>query len=94
VRDVIPHVENQEWFFDTELLVLAEKHGYHIAEVPVHWTEDPDSRVHILKTIAEDIRGVLRLRYHFYRESLIGSLNVMTPGSSMKRWLENIFVTH
>jgi glycosyltransferase involved in cell wall biosynthesis len=84
VGEVIPQVENQEWFFDTELLVLAEKQGYNVAEVPVQWTEDPDSRVHILKTIAEDRRGVLRLSYYLYKGSLIAYL---------KEW-QTIFLAH
>ncbi len=55
-------VENQEWFFDTELLIVAEKNGYRIKDVPIRWIEDPDSRVNIPKTVAEDLRGLLRLR--------------------------------
>ena len=60
-RALIPLVQNQEWFFDTELLMLAAKKGYRIKEVPVRWIEDPDSRVNIRKTVVEDLRGVLRL---------------------------------
>ncbi len=60
-RALIPLVQNQEWFFDTELLILAAKNGYRIKEVPVRWVEDPDSRVNITKTVMEDLRGVLRL---------------------------------
>ena len=59
----MPLVQNQEWFFDTELLLLAEKRGYKIKEIPVRWVEDPDTRVNILKTATEDIRGLLRLRF-------------------------------
>jgi glycosyltransferase involved in cell wall biosynthesis len=61
-RELLPLVENEEWFFDTELLLLAEKGGYRVREVPVHWIEDPDSRVHVAKTVAEDLRGLLRMR--------------------------------
>ena len=49
------------WFFDTELLVLAERHGLRIHEVPVDWVDDPDSRVDIVRTAIEDLRGVARL---------------------------------
>lgn len=63
-RALVPLVQNQEWFFDTELLLLAEKRGYRIKEVPVRWVEDPDTRVHVLKTALEDIRGLLRLRFN------------------------------
>lgn len=62
-RALVPLVQNQEWFFDTELLLLAEKRGYTIKEIPVRWVEDPDTRVNILKTALEDIRGLLRLRF-------------------------------
>ncbi len=63
-HDLLPLVENQEWFFDTELMILAEKNGYRIKDIPIRWIEDPDSRVNIPKTVAEDLRGLLRLRLH------------------------------
>jgi len=62
VRGIIPLVENQNWFFDTEILVLAEQLGYPIADIPVVWDEDKDTRVKLIPTITEDIRGILRLR--------------------------------
>ena len=46
----------------TELLILAEKAGYRIKEIPVRWLEDPDTRVNVPKTVWEDVRGLLRLR--------------------------------
>ncbi len=61
-RILLPDVENQEWFFDSELLLLAEERGYRIYEVPVVWVEDLDSRVNIRKTAMEDINGLLRIR--------------------------------
>ena len=61
-QELVPLVENQEWFFDTELLLLADKGGYRIKEVPVRWVEDPDTRVRIARTVAEDLRGLLRMR--------------------------------
>jgi glycosyltransferase involved in cell wall biosynthesis len=60
-RRLLPEVENRAWFFDTELLVLAEREGLRIHEVPVEWTDDPDSRVDIVATATEDLRGVWRL---------------------------------
>ena len=63
VQELIPRIENEEWFFDTELLLLAEKGGYRIKEVPVRWQEDTDSRVNVAKTVAEDLRGLLRMRF-------------------------------
>ncbi len=61
---VIPLIEDNNWFFDTELLILAEKLGYRVKEVPVSWVEDPDTRVKIGSTVTEDLRGLLRLRLH------------------------------
>ncbi len=61
-RRLLPEVENQEWFFDTELLLLAEEHGLRIYEVPVDWIEDLDSRVNIVSTAVEDVKGLLRVR--------------------------------
>jgi glycosyltransferase involved in cell wall biosynthesis len=60
--ELLPLVENNEWFFDTELLVLAEKSGYRIKDIPVRWIEDPDTRVKLGKTIREDLKGLWRLR--------------------------------
>lgn len=59
--DLIPLVQDQAWFFDTELLTLAERAGLRIHEVPVDWVDDPDSRVDIVATATEDLRGVARL---------------------------------
>ncbi|SOD70626.1 GtrA-like protein [Jatrophihabitans sp. GAS493] len=58
---LLPHVEDTAWFFDTELLVLAERSGLRIAEVPVDWVDDPDSRVDIVATAAADLKGVARM---------------------------------
>lgn len=62
-HELLPQVENNEWFFDTELLLLAEKGGYRVKNVPVRWSEDQDSRVNIIKTVVEDLRGLLRMRF-------------------------------
>jgi glycosyltransferase involved in cell wall biosynthesis len=62
VREIVPLIEDQGWFFDTELLVLAERLGYPVKDVPVLWIEDNDSRVKIVKTATDDIKGLLRLR--------------------------------
>ncbi|GAA0900152.1 bifunctional glycosyltransferase family 2/GtrA family protein [Pseudonocardia zijingensis] len=58
---LLPLVEDAGWFFDTELLVLAERSGLRIHEVPVDWVDDPDSRVEILATAIADLRGIARL---------------------------------
>ncbi len=58
---LLPLVEDNEWFFDTELLVTAERLGLRISEVPVDWVDDLDSRVDIVSTAADDLRGVWRM---------------------------------
>ncbi|MGZ6775098.1 MAG: glycosyltransferase [Blastococcus sp.] len=58
---LLPLVEDDGWFFDTELLVLAERSGLRIHEVPVDWVDDPDSRVDIVKTAKADLAGIARL---------------------------------
>ncbi|MCH2524817.1 MAG: glycosyltransferase family 2 protein [Dehalococcoidia bacterium] len=59
---LIPHVKDQGWFFDSELLILAEKNGFMIKDVPVTWIDDPDSRVNVIKTATDDLKGLWRLR--------------------------------
>jgi glycosyltransferase involved in cell wall biosynthesis len=60
-RELLPEVRDDAWFFDTELLVRAQRRGLRIHEVPVDWVDDPDSRVDIVQTAKEDLRGVARL---------------------------------
>jgi glycosyltransferase involved in cell wall biosynthesis len=62
VEKIVPQIKDQSWFFDTEMLVLAERQGYRIKDLPVKWDEDDDSRVKIMKTAWDDIKGVFRLR--------------------------------
>ena len=63
VEAVVPGIEDRGWFFDTELLVRAHQAGFRVGELPVQWVEDPDTKVHIVSTATEDIRGLVRLRF-------------------------------
>lgn len=61
VKKIVPYVKNNNWFFDSELLILAEKAKFTIKVVPIEWRDDPNSTVRVLKTAWEDIKGLLRL---------------------------------
>jgi glycosyltransferase involved in cell wall biosynthesis len=65
VQELLPLAHDQAFFLDTELLLIAEGKGYRIAEIPVTWTDDPDSRVRIVRTAWEDLKGLWRLKWHF-----------------------------
>lgn len=69
-RRVLPLVQDTGWFFDTELLLVAERAGLRIAEVPVDWVDDPDSRVDIMSTAWADLRGLARMARAFATGSL------------------------
>jgi glycosyltransferase involved in cell wall biosynthesis len=72
---LLPLVRDEHWFFDTEFLVLAERNGFRIHEVPVDWVDDADSRVDIAGVAKEDLRGVARL----VRNRATGREQVTTP---------------
>jgi glycosyltransferase involved in cell wall biosynthesis len=78
---LLPLIEDRGWFFDTELLVLAERSGLRIHEVPVDWTDDPDSSVAIVSTAIADLRGVGRLA----RGLALGLLPVATLRAEIGR---------
>ncbi|MGH3797616.1 MAG: glycosyltransferase [Pseudonocardiaceae bacterium] len=61
IRPLLPHVADEGWFFDTELLLVAEHNGLRVHEVPVDWVEDVDSRVALLSTAWQDVRGLVRV---------------------------------
>ena len=67
-RELLPRVQDPAWFFDTELLVLAERAGMRIHEVPVDWVDDPDSRVDIRRTVLDDLRGIVRIGPELWRQ--------------------------
>jgi putative flippase GtrA len=76
-RQLLPLTVDSGWFFDTELLVLAERAGLRIHEVPVDWIDDPDSRVKVVSTAVADIRGIIRLGTGLAR----GTISVPMLGS-------------
>ncbi|MBG0815454.1 glycosyltransferase [Planomonospora sp. ID82291] len=61
VRPILDRVEDDGWFFDTELLLVAQYNGARIVEIPVDWVEDADSRVDVWRTAAADFRGLARV---------------------------------
>ena len=63
VQAVVPHIENRMWFFDTEMLILAHQAKLKICELPVRWVEDTDTKVKIVSTAMEDLRGLARMRF-------------------------------
>jgi glycosyltransferase involved in cell wall biosynthesis len=75
-RAVLPSVVDNGWFFDTELLVLAERAGLRIHEVPVEWVDSPDARVRILPMMLGNLRGIWRLWWGLG----VGSLKVPAAG--------------
>ena len=70
-RDVadrlLPLVEDDGWFFDTELLILAERAGLRIHEIPVDWIDDPNSSVDIVRTVTDDLKGMVRVGWGLAR---------------------------
>ena len=69
-RLLLPLTRDTGWFFDSELLVLAERAGLRIHEVPVDWVDDPDSRVNVVATALADLRGIARLRWDLARGTI------------------------
>lgn len=67
-RALLPAIDDDGWFFDTELLILAERAGLRIHEVPVDWIDDPDSRVDITRTALDDIKGMARVGWALERD--------------------------
>lgn len=64
VQKILPYIEDNEWFFDTEFLFYGEKLGYKIVEIPVTWIEDTDTKAKIFKDARDDLRGLARLRFN------------------------------
>jgi glycosyltransferase involved in cell wall biosynthesis len=82
-QDLLPLVEDKKWFMDTELLVLAEKLGYRIFDMPVRWIDDPDTRVKLIRTAVDDLKGMILLRRK------LAKLNLSSGQQHRFRPLEN-----
>ena len=96
-EQLLPLVHDDEWFFDTELLVVAERAGLRIHEVPVDWVDDPDSRVDIARTVVADLRGIARLalalvRGHVPLEDVARALGRTTHHSARGRTSAQVVV--
>jgi glycosyltransferase involved in cell wall biosynthesis len=79
VERIVPQIQDQSWFFDTEMLLLGHHQKYRIKDIPVVWIEDDDSRVKIIRTAWDDIKGLLRLRWLFWRRSWFGVRRSAVP---------------
>jgi putative flippase GtrA len=85
-RELLPLTADDGWFFDTELLVLAERAGLRIYEVPVDWIDDPDSRVKVASTAIGDIRGIIRLGTGLARGKIsVPQLGSLSPSGLQER---------
>lgn len=87
-KRILPHIEDNGWFFDTELLIIAERSGLRIHEIPVDWVDDPDSRVDIRQTAVDDLRGLVRVAGSLLKGSIpvqaiyaeLGRRPIVAPG--------------
>ncbi|MDQ0800407.1 bifunctional glycosyltransferase family 2/GtrA family protein [Arthrobacter sp. SLBN-112] len=87
-KRLLPHVEDNGWFFDTELLIIAERSGLRIHEIAVDWVDDPDSRVDIVQTVTDDLRGMVRVAGSLVKGAIpvqaiyaeLGRRPMVTPG--------------
>ena len=80
---LLPLVHDDGWFFDTELLVLAERAGLRIYQVPVDWVDDADSRVDLWRTAVDDLKGIVRVGWNLARGRI--PLAHSEPGDAARR---------
>jgi glycosyltransferase involved in cell wall biosynthesis len=89
IQALLPTVQDDGWFFDTELLVAAERAGLRIHEVPVDWVDDPDSRVDVWRTAIDDLKGVWRVLRHRRVLSVLaaGAIATVVRFVGMRSWV-------
>jgi predicted Zn-dependent peptidase len=78
IKALLPRIDDEAWFFDTELLMLAQREGFRICEIPVTWVEDRDSKVEIVRTVLADLKGMARLRFPGKQRRAASTQCVMT----------------
>ncbi|KUM34597.1 glycosyltransferase [Arthrobacter sp. EpRS71] len=67
---LLPHTGDDAWFFDTELLIIAERCALRIHEVPLDWTDDPDSGVDVVRTFLTDLKRLAKLTRKLHRGTI------------------------
>ena len=82
---LVPQLEDTKWFFDTELLVLAEKQGFRMHEIPVEWVEDVGSTVQLARTIVDDLAAMTRLKAHLMRGERLARTAPVASGDGFAR---------
>ena len=85
-KRILPHIEDNGWFFDTELLIIAERSGLRIHEIPVDWVDDPDSRVDIRQTAVDDLRVLVRVAGSLLKEAFLSRQSTQSWGAGPS-WL-------
>lgn len=62
-RDLFRHQKIDGYMYDVEILYIARQRGYRIAQVPVRWRDDGDSRLNLISGNIRNVRDVLSIRW-------------------------------
>lgn len=63
LRVIIDDVKDNDWSFDTEILVKSQKKGFKVTEIPVYWVDNTDTSVKLLKDILVMGYKILKFRW-------------------------------